>query len=205
MSSARSNAAARSRRAGGDMQPQQQNMTGQGNKQQQTGPVKLSISDAIGLITLRLGRVEQILQTMPVDSRDGLSDNARIVDDAVFLNMIQRIESIEKNQQALKQELLEVSKKPAPVDFSNIIEKTQEDIATLKNSLLQLNSFTMQTNQRLSDMLLKETVSVPTQPMLLSSDDQLEHKEKIEEQQEQEKEKESVVEIPGEVEETITF
>jgi len=160
MSSARSNAAARSRRAGGGDLPQQQNDVRNGN-QQQAGPVKLSISDAIGLITLRLGRVEQIVQTMPVDgvssAMSGLDGNARIVDDTVFLNMVQRIEALEKNQPQVRQELQTIAKKIETVPKDSNVEKLRKEIGEIKNSLLQLQTFTMQTNQRLSEMVLKES------------------------------------------------
>jgi len=70
MSSSRSNASARNRRAS-DNKPFPPNP--QGNSQPlplqspQQGVVKMTISDAIALITLRLGRVETILQNLPVD------------------------------------------------------------------------------------------------------------------------------------------
>ena len=58
MSARRANAGAKNRRAGGaglDIRPQQA-------EPQQVQQPKLSISDAIGLITLRLGRVENVVQ-----------------------------------------------------------------------------------------------------------------------------------------------
>jgi len=81
--------------------------------QQQRGPsqpnimpfAKLSVSDAIGLITLRLGRVEQwIIETdhenevngssgnMP----SGLPENSRIVDNSILSSIINRLETVEK-------------------------------------------------------------------------------------------------------------
>jgi len=84
--------------------------------QQQRGPsqptnsmpfTKLSVSDAIGLITLRLGRVEQwIIETdhenevneanggssMP----SGLPENSRIVDNSILSSIINRLEAVEK-------------------------------------------------------------------------------------------------------------
>jgi len=64
---------------------------------------KLSISDAIGLITLRLGRVEQwIIET---DQEDGsrqigsgdIPDNHKVIDNSVLTSMINRLDSLEKN------------------------------------------------------------------------------------------------------------
>ena len=90
-------------------QPQQQQMKQQGQGQgQQPGNglpfSKLSISDAIGLITLRLGRVEQWVidteqenESNPNDgSNSGLPENSRIIDNSVLSSIINRLETVEK-------------------------------------------------------------------------------------------------------------
>ncbi len=67
---------------------------------------KLSISDAIGLITLRLGRVEQwIIETDHEEEvkqsaggeMSGIPENHRVIDNSVLTSMINRIDSLEKN------------------------------------------------------------------------------------------------------------
>lgn len=67
---------------------------------------KLSISDAIGLITLRLGRVEQwIIETDHEDNEkpqmtgEGVSlpDNHKIIDNSVLTTIVNRLDSLEKN------------------------------------------------------------------------------------------------------------
>jgi hypothetical protein len=81
------------------------------DKQQQQQPnslpfQKLSISDAIGLITLRLGRVEQwIIETdNDEDSKQplsgdisGIPSNHKVIDNSVLTNIVQRLDSLEKN------------------------------------------------------------------------------------------------------------
>lgn len=67
---------------------------------------KLSISDAIGLITLRLGRVEQWV--METDHEHGdhnessseynLPENSRIIDNSVLTSIINRLDLLEKNE-----------------------------------------------------------------------------------------------------------
>lgn len=96
------------------MQPQQQpgRLIPQQNQQfyerQQNGlPFqKLSISDAVGLITLRLGRVEQWIidtdheeQTKSSGSNDlsAVPDNHKIIDSSVLNSIINRLNSLEKN------------------------------------------------------------------------------------------------------------
>jgi hypothetical protein len=169
MSSARANASARNRRAGGDMPPppQMQGRPGQPMQQQQMQmPAKLSVSDAIALITLRLGRVEQIVQNMPVDGQSAVGadgENIRIVDNEVFEHMAQRLDELEKGQQELAARKPIVSSTPTPVtqvvntavskEVSESIEVLKAEMVQVKDLLLNLQSFTMQTNQRLSEIV----------------------------------------------------
>jgi len=88
------------------MQQQQQRM--QQQPQSNNMPFsKLSVSDAIGLITLRLGRVEQwIIETDHENeinqnngannSNSGLPENSRIIDNSVLSSIINRLEAVEK-------------------------------------------------------------------------------------------------------------
>ena len=91
--------------------PQQTNVrVGQHHQSQQSQQQKLkqelpfdkiSISDAIGLITLRLGRVEQwIIETDHENdvnnSNSNVSVNSPVIDNSVLSSIINRIESIEK-------------------------------------------------------------------------------------------------------------
>jgi cell division protein FtsB len=69
---------------------------------------KLSISDAIGLITLRLGRVEQwIIETDNDNSGSndlsGVPENHKIIDNSVLTSIINRLNSIEKNSNNVSQ------------------------------------------------------------------------------------------------------
>ena len=175
MSSARSNAAARSRRAGeGPGMPQQQQPNGrpgqpgqgqQGQQGQQANNLKLSVSDAIALITLRLGRVEQLVQNMPVDGQNSLAnnldENVRIVDNTVFENMVQRLDSLEKNQRILAerkptvvaQQTTNTIAAPVSAVVTESIDVLKAEMVQVKELLLHLQSFTMQTNQRLSDIV----------------------------------------------------
>lgn len=67
---------------------------------------KLSISDAIGLITLRLGRVEQwVIDTEHEnEENDGkstsfnLPENSKIIDSSILTNIISRLDAIEKRE-----------------------------------------------------------------------------------------------------------
>ena len=195
MSSARSNAGARNRRAGGaetTSAPQNMNgrpgQPGQPPSAPQMNP-RLSISDAIALVTLRLGRVENIIQNMPMDSQNdnGVEhdENVRMVDVAVFENIVSRLDSLEKGhkfisdkqqqQQQMQLNSLKsvvVTSTPVPAAAPIIMSDTKNDekivkindsvdllkaeLVQVKDLLLKLQSFTMETNQKLADIVFNE-------------------------------------------------
>ena len=136
-------------------------------QQQMQIPAKLSVSDAIALITLRLGRLEQIVQNMPVDGQMSVGsdgENIRIVDNEVFENMAQRLDTLEAGQKelAMRKPVLSTAS-PAPVTqvvnnavtkgLSESVEVLKAEMVQVKDLLLNLQGFTMQTNQRLSDIV----------------------------------------------------
>ena len=204
MSSNRANASARQRRAGEPVglqqqQQQQQRMQpGRGGgvrpgmpNQQQQQPImnpKLSVSDAIALITLRLGRVETIVSNLPNEPRgDGESggqmydENMRMVDQNVFNSIVSRIDTLEKNQKLLieKQKAAPVAQTAtvtAPIkqmvqetiikDVSDekiepmreSIEILKDEVVELKDLLMKLQSFTMETNKKLTDIVFDDNI-----------------------------------------------
>lgn len=71
---------------------------------------KLSISDAIGLITLRLGRVEQWIIDTDHETENnektgsgtsGIPDNHKVIDNSVLATIINRLDSLEKNDSSV--------------------------------------------------------------------------------------------------------
>ena len=126
MSSSRSIAAARQKRSGDTVQkpqqlqsPPQQQMLKQGlgqkpqmkpgqqpAQQAQAPRPKLSIGDAFGLVTLRLGRVEQFM--FEIQHQGGVKsaeipENSQVIDKSVFTNMISRLDGLEKKESNSKQ------------------------------------------------------------------------------------------------------
>jgi len=207
MSSNRANASARQRRAGEPVglqqqQQQQQRMQpGRGmgggrpgmpdQQQQQQPPMnpKLSVSDAIALITLRLGRVENIVSNLPNEPRgDGegggqmmYDENMRMVDQNVFNSIVSRIDTLEKNQKLLieKQKaapVVQTATATAPIkqmvqetiikDVSDEkiepmrerIQVLKDEVSELKDLLMKLQSFTMETNKKLTDIVFDDNI-----------------------------------------------
>jgi len=60
---------------------------------------KLSISDAIGLITIRLGRVEQwIIETDHENDENGQNNSNGMIDNSVLTTFVNRLDSLEKKE-----------------------------------------------------------------------------------------------------------
>ena len=107
----------------------------QQHQQKQPSPVvgisqfngKLSISDAIGLITLRLGRIEQYIQDSNTENGEGhkLPANSQIVDNSVLMSIISRLDSLEKRE-----------------NYSDKIIKIEHEIKLVKDLLIMhINKF----------------------------------------------------------------
>ena len=169
MSSSRSIAAARNRRAGEQAptsrpgtsisaQPafsqQQQQQSKRSVTAQNSTPnvpisstnAKLTISDAIGLITLRLGRVEQII--MEAEHNGGLTagssipDNAHLVDKSVINSIVNRLDSLEKKE-----------KESSSNQQTSKLEGELRDIKDLLMSqMVKYEKFTLETNKRFDDV-----------------------------------------------------
>ena len=84
----------------GQMQSQGQ---GQMQGQSQGQRPKLSIGDAIGLVTLRLGRVEEFMIRaqnpeggLKLGGGASIPENSQLIDKSVFTNMMSRLDSLEK-------------------------------------------------------------------------------------------------------------
>jgi hypothetical protein len=88
--------------------PQMQKSVDSKQAQKSTVPFsKLTVSDAIGLITLRLGRIEQwVIDTEQENEENGnvqsgslnLPDNSKIIDSSILNNIISRLDALEKRE-----------------------------------------------------------------------------------------------------------
>jgi hypothetical protein len=129
----------------------------QSQQQQQQTPsnglpfTKLSISDAIGLITLRLGRVEQFIidteteeSSQSNNSQMNLPENSKIIDSSLLTTIINRLDSLEKKEQ------ISVS--------SERLIQVQTELTSTKEMLLNLTSlfesFVKDTSIKFSDFEL---------------------------------------------------
>jgi hypothetical protein len=167
MSSSRSIAAARNRRAGdpaptsrpgtsiasqpafSQQQQSKRSVTAQNstpNVPVTTSNAKLTISDAIGLITLRLGRVEQII--METEHNGGFNtgtnipDNAHLIDKSVINSIVNRLDALEKKE-----------KESSNNQQNSKLEIEIRDIKDLLMSqMVKYEKFTLETDRRFSDI-----------------------------------------------------
>ena len=126
--------------------PQQQMQQQQMQQQQQNGlPFqKLSISDAIGLVTLRLGRVEQWIIDTDHENENksvsnggessGIPENHRVIDNSVLASIINRLDGLEKGSTNLSSEQ---------------VSKLTEEVKTLSEQL-----------KRIGDDVTKHTLEI---------------------------------------------
>jgi len=175
MSANRANASARNRRAGGVeiVQPsQQQNVrngqslragqTSRPGQQPQTATKpQISISDAIGLVSLRLGRLEQFMykinhEGIPSDDDLNLGVNDRIIDEDVFRSIVSRIEKLEQNtnNQSTTSNAPQISDShPIVKELNNKITAQQLSIYELKDMILKMQNFAMETSTSLKGLI----------------------------------------------------
>ena len=191
MSSSRSIAAARSRRAGESQPPvsggrpvtsiashsafvQQQmppppnnvrvaKSSMQQQQQQQQMPqqgaspfTKLSISDAIGLVTLRLGRVEQFIIDFENGEIEGhhpnsgggssIPENSKIVDNSVLTTIVNRLDALEKREGSSNSIGSSVASSVASLE-----KEMKEAKDLLSHLLFKYELFTKETNEKFSD------------------------------------------------------
>jgi hypothetical protein len=135
---------------------------------QQPNP-KLSFSDAIALITIRLGRVETFINNLPpldqleqysTTSQPENNENMKIVDEAVFKNIVSRLDKLEQNKPVPIQTQAPIvdnseiqSFKEENNSLKDEIFSLKEEMNELKNIIIQLQNYTMTTNQKLCDII----------------------------------------------------
>ena len=121
----------------------------------------MSISNAVALMTIRLSRVETFMQKF--ESEDA-NEGSRMVDHGVFDSIVSRLDALERGHKLLassKPQVVSMQSSDATSDSESVndlkesVRGLKEELAEVKNMLLKLQSFTMETNQRLTDMVFQ--------------------------------------------------
>ena len=122
----------------------------QQQQQQQQQPTKISVSNAVGLITLRLGKLEQYINdiqmeggNMNLNSNGDIPPNMKLVSDEVFENIVNRINLLE-------------SKLLSSKNTENNIEKLNKEMSEMKGVVANMHSslfnFINETNEKFTDI-----------------------------------------------------
>ena len=86
-------------------QQQQQQQYQQPQQQQMVQKPKISISDAIGLTTIRLCKVENFISELKETGVAGLPPNTQVIDNSVLNTMISRLDALEKKEFAASEQI----------------------------------------------------------------------------------------------------
>ena len=110
---------------------------------------KLSVSDAVGLITLRLGRVEQyIIDTQGEEhvTQSNIPENSKIIDISVLTSIINRIDSLEKKEINSTVQINNLEKEV--INLKSMVHVLSNELNTFINNT---NAFINNTNEKFID------------------------------------------------------
>jgi hypothetical protein len=145
---------------------------------------KITVGNAIALITLRLGRLEEFMNKYHLDLANGegnsgssgnsintnVNNKSSGVDDSVIRNIMTRLELIESDRQKQQHQIVRQTPVQAPAqpqavvtNNDSLVNSLRDEIANVrdelretKDLLLKLQSFTMETNQKLVDIMFQD-------------------------------------------------
>ena len=119
------------------------------NSGQQNQLTKISIPNAIGLITLRLGKLEKVIQDSLEEgglsfnnSGNNINDsNLKLVSDEVFENIIERLDGLENQN--------------SNIDLNENLTRVNKEIKDIKDSInnlsMKMSTFINETNEKFLD------------------------------------------------------
>lgn len=122
---------------------------------------KLTVSDAIGLITLRLGKVEQYLIDVQAEGGgfgnqgENLPANTKLIDTSVLTSIVNRLDALEKREVAggvspqLQSQIVDLSSKLETV--SKIERDLKDTKEMLVNLMFKYELFTKEANTKFND------------------------------------------------------
>lgn len=109
---------------------------------------KLTISDAIGLVTLRLGRVEQFIidfengELKTHNTNSSVPENSRVVDNSVLTTIVNRLDALEKK---------EGSAGSFATSFASLEKELKDTKDLLSHLLFKFELFTKETGEKFGD------------------------------------------------------
>lgn len=163
-------------------QQQQQQYQQQPQYQEQAIPSKVTVANAISLLTVRIARLEQFVHRYNLEqsgsqpkqgSQGNATDNVEArLDDSILRNIITRLDNLEKDKKntasanvnaPVKTQVIAqvtappVAEDPAVIKLNYDLTQLKQEVKDTEALLLKLQSFTMETNQKLVNMLFQDT------------------------------------------------
>jgi hypothetical protein len=180
------------------MQQQQQQQASNGKApmtpyqpQQSSIENKLSVSDAFALVTLRLGRVELLLQkwqALGVETSTGVnipaaSSSAPDVNNTIVKSLVSRIDDLERSVKAA------VSMKDFDAKIAMLVDRNthlHNELRDAKDTIFKLQTITLETSQKMMQMMMNKSAPEVASPSAEMQDDaeslELEDAEQVEEE-----------------------
>jgi hypothetical protein len=123
---------------------------------------KLSVSDAFALVTLRLGRVELLLQkwqSMGVESEDGVhipvaTSSAPDVNNTIVKSLVSRIDDLERSVKSA------VSMKDFEAKIAALSDRNtylHNELRDAKDTIFKLQTITLETSQKMMQMMMSKS------------------------------------------------
>lgn len=117
---------------------------------------KLTISDAIGLITLRLGKVEQhLIDQQNNTTNTDTSANSNSIDTTLLTSLTRRLDELEKSDDIdnLKREITETAKQLAIIkkQFAEYTTEINDKFQDYEEAIVELENKILPENMELSD------------------------------------------------------
>ena len=146
------------------MQQMQQMQQIQAQQQQQMpapapgvpGPTQMTVQNAVTLMSIRLGRLETFMQKMEGEGEGAENENSRIVDDSVFNSIVSRLDALERGHKLLSSSKPQLQTNESNDQFLETVNDLKSEVSELKDLLLGLQNFTMQTNQKLAEIVFSQ-------------------------------------------------
>ena len=135
----------------------------QSQLQQNPAENKLSVSDAFALVTLRLGRVELLLQkwqALGVETSSGVNipaatSSAPDVNNTIVKSLVSRIDDLERSVKAA------VSMKDFDSKIETLISRNtylHNELRDAKDTIFKLQTITLETSQKMMQMMMAKSV-----------------------------------------------
>jgi len=116
------------------------------------GPGEMKISDVIALVTIRLSNIEKYVLKLQAE---GVGEKPfSSVDPSIIQAIVSRLETLEAKSTLVQQPQPQPQPQPQTQEMEEKIEFLFTELESLKDMLLKTQSFAMETNQKLVDMVL---------------------------------------------------